>query len=1070
MIKRILTITLCTIMLMSVVSFGAYQDVDDSSMYGKAIEALSSAGILSGYGNGTFGSKDPLTRAQFAKIVVMISGQEDGAKSKTNEVFTDVSSSHWAIGYINEAANLGLITGYPDGSFGADEKITYAQALTIIIRMLGYTESEVGNNWPVDYINKAAELGITNGIRFGRNEYLTREVAAYLIYNSLTAKNGSGAIAQTVKKVEDVVIYGVNSINSGIAEDEVLTSGGIFKKGHGYNDELLGKKVTLRVNLDNEIIMAIPENQSCVVYTAVSGEGDELETIENGTVKINFGSKVYYKGSETTFTAISSSVTAGSKVYKYSDYIYIEYIEKEKNDEKEKDYSGIYDSFGDVIKKYEDVVIYGDNSVNAGIAKDEVITTAGTFKKGTAYKSSYLGRRVEIRVNQDNEIVLITPDVQNATVYTALLGSNDELKTVENGTVKVKMLSTVYYKGKKSTFMEEGPSISFGSKVYMYDDYIYIEEKADDELLEDEEIIKKAFGSEDAAIDFEWLENSSGEILAKYEDIIIYGVNRINSSVPADYVMTTSGLLKKGNVFDENYLGRRVELMVNAKDGIIAIIPEDEAAEGYTLLSAYADKIETKENGVKDIDGKIPVYYKGSSATYNDIYSNVTPGSKVYIYEDYIYIEENELIGPFTVTGDYNQIYDFFGDIRNAGVTIDGETAAVSDIEKYDVVYYNDKTDRIYAYSEKVTGIYDKALPSKSNLTGIILSGTTYSEISADARKKLDDTLGAFKINDRITLLFGHDGKVVDVVDIDGKTLDDMGVVLKTYSKISTEEEYKGKNEFFADIMLASGKTVTYKTDKEYKDILYEIYIGKFVYIINSGNGKVKLEPASENKLTGSFDKSVPSYAGCKLQQNYSILECVYSERYDEAVVRKVNLKDISLSALTSRDIIHVEYANSLNDIAVIYVNNITYDGYTFGVLNKAIKDEDANYTYELKSSAGTTTYTGSAGWDFVKGEAVMVLTKNLQIMVIKELTEVAAVTKIEDYTDTRIKVNGKVYDMDKDVSVVYKHIGDTDWNITTIKDFEENVESGTWKVGSVGIYADKKTDGKVRVIRITLK
>ncbi len=892
--------------MMSTVSFASFTDVDESNAYGKAIYALSEAGILSGYGNGEFGSKDHLTRAQFAKIIVALSGYEDAAKTKTTEVFTDVPAFHWAVGYINAASGLGLITGYPDGSFGADEKITYAQALTIIIRTLGYTEAEVGTNWPSDYINKAAELKLTYGLDFGRNDYLSREVAAYIIYNSLTAKEGANSGFSKLKKYENVIFYGINEINSGIATDEVVTSGGTFKKGGAFKNEYLGKRATVRVNSDNELVMIIPEEEAPTVYTVISCDSREMETIENGSVRIDSGSNIYFKGSKTTYQSVYSSVAAGSKAYVYGDYIYIESSEKEKEETVTEDFSAIYDSFGEVLTKIENAIVYGVNSVNSGIAADEVVTSVGTFKKGKADVEEYLGRKVTLRINSEKEIVMITA--------------------------------------------------------------------------------------------------------------------------------------------------------------------EEESTEALTLISAAKDKFETSEKGVKDVDGNIAAYYKGAKTTYSALYPSLLKGSKIFVYDDYIYIEENKLKGPYTVTKDFNQLSEFFGNIENADVTVDGENAKLSDIDKYDVVYYNDITGRIYAYTEKVTGIYEKALPQKGNLTGIVLSGKTYESISEEAKKKLDDSLGAFKINDRITLLYGNDGTVVDVVDVDGRTLGDMGIVLKSYSKISTDKDTLGKNEYFTDIFLADGNSVTYKTDKEYKDTDYIEYTGKFVYITNLNNGTVKLELAKENKLTGEFDKGVPSYAGYELQQNYSVIELVYSEKYKEAVARKINLRDISISKLTASDVIHVEYANEMNDIAVIYVNNITNDSYAFGVLNKAIKDEEANFTYELKSAAGTATYTGSAGWNFVKGEAVMALVVGNRLEDIKGLYKVEDCTGIDSYTDTKIKINGKVYPMDVNVSVVYKSIGDSNWNITALKDLNENINSGIWEIGSISVYTDKKTGGEVRVIRVTIK
>ena len=241
------------------------------------------------------------------------------------------------------------------------------------------------------------------------------------------------------------------------------------------------------------------------------------------------------------------------------------------------------------------------------------------------------------------------------------------------------------------------------------------------------------------------------------------------------------------------------------------------------------------------------------------------------------------------------------------------------------------------------------------------------------------------------------------------------------------------------------------------------------MYITVLSDGTVKLEAAKENKLAGSFDRSVPSYAGHDFQQNYSILECVYSEKYDEAIVRKVSLRDISLTGLKEADVIHVEYANDFSDIAVMYINNVTYDAFDFGVLNKAVYDDEANYTYELKSAGGVKSYSGTAGWSYTKGEAVMVLVKNGKIKTIKGLSEVATGASISGRTDSKISVGGTAVGMDENVTVVYRSIGDSEWNVTTLKDLEENIESGKFKVSVITLYAERK-GGNVRVIRVTLK
>lgn len=131
----------------------------------------------------------------------------------------------------------------------------------------------------------------------------------------------------------------------------------------------------------------------------------------------------------------------------------------------------------------------------------------------------------------------------------------------------------------------------------------------------------------------------------------------------------------------------------------------------------------------------------------------------------------------------------------------------------------------------------------------------------------------------------------------------------------------------------------------------------------------------------------------------------------------------------------------------------------------------EAYYSYEIKSSSGTSSYSGSAGWSFARGEAVMAMIEGGKIRTIRSLAEADSSDEIEDYTDNKIMMNGKVYKMDENVTVVYKKLSKSDWNVTTLDDLDDNVTDGTWKVNTVTLYKDDSgADAKVRVIKVTLK
>lgn len=107
-----------------------YTDVSRTDWFNNAISTLSNAGIVTGYADGTFRPDQPITRGEMAKIIANFARLGGATKS-----FTDLSG-HWAKSYVELAAGNGWIAGYPDGTFRPDQKITRAETVTMINRVL----------------------------------------------------------------------------------------------------------------------------------------------------------------------------------------------------------------------------------------------------------------------------------------------------------------------------------------------------------------------------------------------------------------------------------------------------------------------------------------------------------------------------------------------------------------------------------------------------------------------------------------------------------------------------------------------------------------------------------------------------------------------------------------------------------------------------------------------------------------------------------------------------------------------------------------------------------------------
>ena len=109
----------------------SYSDVAAGAWYNHAVSTLSAMGIVKGDSQGKFNPNAPITRAEFAAIAARF---DDKANTAAVD-FSDIAS-HWAKNEISAAANNGWINGYTDGTFRPNNKITRAEAMTLVNRVL----------------------------------------------------------------------------------------------------------------------------------------------------------------------------------------------------------------------------------------------------------------------------------------------------------------------------------------------------------------------------------------------------------------------------------------------------------------------------------------------------------------------------------------------------------------------------------------------------------------------------------------------------------------------------------------------------------------------------------------------------------------------------------------------------------------------------------------------------------------------------------------------------------------------------------------------------------------------
>ena len=296
--RRVLSVLLAFALLLSAApaarAAGAFSDVADGET-ARNVEVLRLMGVVEGDGNGTFRPGGSLTRAEFCKMTLVLQNRaERAAGYRTRTVFPDVRASHWAAGYVNLATEKSdksaqLMHGFPDGTFRPDKTISYGEAVTVLMRALGYSDADTGGIWPDGYLALAGEAGMAKGLSLGGDAAITRAQAAKLFVNALTAKNDGTTLLEKLGYTaalseEPVTLYSVDLVNG-----ELRTSDGSVKLAKATASTVLNGLKGYVVKRGGEAVTFLPASESGVsvpsdaaIIVAADGSTAGLDALTGG--------------------------------------------------------------------------------------------------------------------------------------------------------------------------------------------------------------------------------------------------------------------------------------------------------------------------------------------------------------------------------------------------------------------------------------------------------------------------------------------------------------------------------------------------------------------------------------------------------------------------------------------------------------------------------------------------------------------------------------------------------------------------------------------------------------------
>lgn len=319
--------------------------------YEEAAEILGALGIMVGDAEtGNFRPGDNILRSEMSKVSVYSVGLEDVAKSSTYSTkFPDVVSNHWANGPINVAVQQGMVIGDDVGTFRPDDPVLFQEAVTIMVRALGYEPmASQRGGYPTGYMVVASENQMLKGISATAATPATRGDIAQLVFNSLTVnlmeQTGFGS-NETYEVVDKTLLYDRLNVEkaygqitgtpettltggSTTAEDRIMINNETFIEGDTLASELLGYNVVYYARID-----ATTDEKTLIAVIPQENKNNELIIAANDIVSITGDegtnrTVTYWRDTNSSNTRTASIVANPVYIYngKYASALTLEQL------------------------------------------------------------------------------------------------------------------------------------------------------------------------------------------------------------------------------------------------------------------------------------------------------------------------------------------------------------------------------------------------------------------------------------------------------------------------------------------------------------------------------------------------------------------------------------------------------------------------------------------------------------------------------------------------------------------------------------------------------------------------
>lgn len=419
---------------------------------------------------------------------------------------------------------------------------------------------------------------------------------------------------------------------------------------------------------------------------------------------------------------------------------------------------------------------------------------------------------------------------------------------------------------------------------------------------------------------------------------------------------------------------------------------------------------------------------------------------------DYATVVSADTKGPYVAS--VSRTLELPFSAASATVYRDGDLSSQSQVQQYDVYYYNSGLRTVWVYSDRATGTLTDLSPSKTAPTSATVAGVTYSIGSSTASYKLSSQ-GQFSQGDVVTVLLGMDGDIVDVVSAQNSETTYYGVVVassKAASSSSTSSSSTTSAQAQTQVACSDGTVRTFYHDGGAQSV------GKLVSVTVTQSG-TQLSAISKRSLSGTVNSAGTRFAGYSFADNVEILDTDGDGGY-----ARIYPSRLAGYSLTDDDVLFYTLDSS-GSIDCLILDEATGDTYTYAFVTQATSKTDGNNlsgSYTYLQNGQSHTVSGQQTYSVKVGGARLTFSDNGALKGMRQLSSV----NLTGLTSLTATAGSSKYALAEDVMVLLRDSGQQGYYPTTLS----AVNSTDYTL--VGWYDNQgaSAGGRIRILVATKK